>query len=244
MEKGNKIKALLFLLFLVFIIVGGYIMMKKSTFKIPIDNKVVELNKEQADIRIDTDKEYIYFTDVDHIHHELDIEYKTININFPDQNGIAKLLNDETVELKQSLTYDETIEEAVYNHLVSSKYKIYNIYNYDNYISLVVDYYEYHYETLVSYLSTKVYVFDKIDGHIITEEEILQKYNLTKEAIIEKVKNHLNDENIGKEDILDVESTIEGLEPLNLYVDKIGRLSISILVKSEQNDYNEVIVLN
>ena len=109
--------------------------MKKSTFDIPEDNKIVELKGETKDIRKDKDKEYIYYTDAETITHELDIEYKNIVFNFEGQDNIVKELNDETLEFKKNLMYDEGNEEATYNHLTNAKYKIYTVYTYDNYIT-------------------------------------------------------------------------------------------------------------
>ena len=47
-----------------------------------------------------------------------------------------------------------------------------------------------------------------------------------------------------EEQEIDVDSTMKGINKLNLFVDKVGRLSISVLVKSDQKDYKDVIVLN
>lgn len=245
MEKYNKLKAYLFFIVLLIFIVGGFILMKNSNFK-PSDNKIIELNKDDhKDIRKDNTKDYIYFTDKETISSELDIEFKSIHINFDDSNNIEDTLNNESLELKKTLVYDEENEEAIYNHLVSANYMLYQTYNYDNYISLIVDYYSYDLENLISYVSTKTYVFDKMTGKLLSEEDLLKAYNLTKEDVLNKVKTHILDEDVAKEgEELDADATIESITSLNLFVDKIGRLSMSILVKSDQKDYNEIIVLN
>jgi len=245
MEKYNNVKAFLFFLVILAFVVGGFILMKKSTFK-PAGDKIVELNKEEEkDIRIDNTKDYIYFTNKEKITHELDIEFQDVNLNFKDSNNIAKKLNEESAELKKTLVYDEDNEEAVYDHLVSAKYMIYSTYAYDNYISLVVDYYSYELETLVNYLDTKTYVFDKKSGKLLTSDELLEAYDLKKEEVLNNIKNHIADEDIAKEgEELDVDATIENINEFNLFIDKIGRLSMSILVKSDQKDYNEIIILN
>ncbi|MBE6148847.1 MAG: hypothetical protein E7167_05125 [Firmicutes bacterium] len=244
MGKYDNIKAFLFFLVILVFIFGGFILMKKSTYsnstnQSSIDTEIV------SDIRLDESKDYIYYSDVEEIAHELDVEFKTINLNFKDKNDIAKMLNDETIQLKQTLTYDDAIIDAPYDHLVSVKYKIYSVYTYGNYLSLVVDYYEYQYETLVSYLSTKTYVFDKNTGELIPTDKLLSTYNLTKDVVLNKIKAHIEDEDIAKsEEQLDSAATVDRITELPLFVDKIGRLSISILVKSDQKDYNEVIILS
>lgn len=246
MEKGNGIKATLFVIFILAVIVGGYILMKQSEKKLdakPQNN--TEEKSEIKDIRLDKTKDYVYFTNYEEKVHELDIIYKDINLNFKDLNNIAKLLNDESKELKETMVYDETNEDAPYDNLVSAKYKIYTTYSYDNYISIIVDYFSYHYETLVSYLYSKTYVFDKNTGSIVTNDDLLNKYNLTKDDVINKVKNHIADEDVLKnEEELDEEATVAQMTELSLFIDKIGRLSISVLVKSDQKDYNEIIILS
>ena len=246
MEKGDSFKAWLFVIVLLIFIVGGFVMMKKSASKLNEEpSKNIEEKEEIKDIRLDSTKDYIYYTDSEEKVHELDIIFKNVNLNFNDANGIAKILNDETEQLKKTLTYDEEIADAPYNHLISAKYKVYNTYTFDNYISLVVDYYDYHYESLVSYLTTKTYVFDKITGNLLSNEKLLDAYELTKDDVINKVKTHIADEDIAKEEEdLDEVATVEAMTELSLFVDKIGRLSISVLVKSDQKDYNEIILLD
>ncbi|MBQ6841277.1 MAG: hypothetical protein IJO63_04090 [Bacilli bacterium] len=246
MEKHVGFKASLFVIVLLVFIVGGYILMQKSVvLKDKKPNNKTQESETVKDIRLDSTKEYIYYSEVEHITHELDIEYKNITLNFKDSNGIAKKLNDETKTLKESLQYDKENENAVYDNLVSAKYKLYNTYYFDKYISLIVDYYNYDCENLISYLSTETYVFDKATGNLISDEEILNSFELTNEDVIKKVKSHLEDEDVAKtEEDLDIDATIDGLKDLDLFVDKIGRLSLSILVKSDQKDYNEIILLN
>ena len=43
---------------------------------------------------------------------------------------------------------------------------------------------------------------------------------------------------------IDVELSLENLNDLNLFVDKMGNLSASILVKSNVKDYNDIVILN
>ena len=245
MGKYDNIKAFFFFLVILVFVFGGFILMKKSTYNDNETNKKVENSERQKDIRLDKSKDYIYYSNVEEVTHELDIEYKEVNLNFNDENKIASFLNEETKELRNTIKYDSSIEDAPYNNLVSGKYKIYSTYTYDKYISLVVDYYEYKYETLVTYLYTKTYVFNKNTGEVISTEKLLSDFNLTKENVLEKIKKHVTDENIGKvEEELDIEATVSEIKEYALFVDKIGRLSISILVKSNQKDYNEVIILN
>lgn len=239
MEKYNDVKFFLFFLVLLGFVVGGYILMHDSIRFVEKESVPNNPKEEIKDIRLDSTKDYIYFTDYNLVANELDIAYQTINLNFKDYDGVASNLNQESKNFNQNLIYDDN------NNLISAEYMIYQVYSYDKYISLVVNYYTYDVEDLISYKKSDTYIFNKYDGKQYSESELLNEFNLTKDDALEKIEVHIEDENIAKEnEELDVVGTINNIGNMAIYVDKIGRLSISVLVKSDQKDYNEVIVLS
>lgn len=242
--KTNQIKVYFFIFVILVFIFGGFYLMKKSEkLKNVVDKKVTEVK--DTDIRFDKTKDYIYYSDVNVVEGELDIEYKNININFEDKDGVAAIVNKENEEMSKSPVYDETNEEANYNHLISAKFAKYEIIHYVDYITLVVNKYSFDYKTIITTLDSDVYVFDKTTGKLYNNDELLSKFSINKEDINEKVKTYLNDKNlVSEENKIDVEQTISNNTKYNLYVDKLGRLVISILVKAEKSDYNDIIVLS
>ena len=242
--KTNQIKVYFFIFVILVFIFGGFYLMKKSEkLKNVVDKKVAEVK--DTDIRLDKTKDYIYYSDVNVVEGELDIEYKNININFEDKEGVAAIVNKENEEMSKSPVYDETNEEANYNHLISAKFAKYEIIHYVDYITLVVNKYSFDYKTIITTLGSDVYVFDKTTGKLYNNDELLSKFSVNKDDINEKVKTYLNDKNlVSEENKIDVEQTISNNTKYNLYVDKLGRLVISILVKAEKSDYNDIIVLS
>ena len=242
--KTNQIKVYFFIFVILVFIFGGFYLMKKSEkLKNVVDKKVTEVK--DTDIRLDKTKDYIYYSDVNVVEGELDIEYKNININFEDKDGVAAIVNKENEEMSKSPVYDETNEEANYNHLISAKFAKYEIIHYVDYITLVVNKYSFDYKTIITTLDSDVYVFDKTTGKLYNNDELLSKFSINKDDINEKVKTYLNDKNlVSEENKIDVEKTISNNTKYNLYVDKLGRLVISILVKAEKSDYNDIIVLS
>lgn len=242
--KTNQIKVYFFIFVILVFIFGGFYLMKKSEkLKNVVDKKVTEVK--DTDIRLDKTKDYIYYSDVNVVEGELDIEYKNININFEDKEGVAAIVNKENEEMSKSPVYDETNEEANYNHLISAKFAKYEIIHYIDYITLVVNKYSFDYKTIITTLGSDVYVFDKTSGKLYNNDELLSKFSVNKDDINEKVKTYLNDKNlVSEENKIDVEKTISNNTKYNLYVDKLGRLVISILVKAEKSDYNDIIVLS
>ena len=218
-------------------------MKKSEKFKNVVDKKVTEVK--DTDIRLDKTKDYIYYSDVNVVEGELDIEYKKININFEDKDGVAGIVNKENEEMSKTPVYDETNEEANYNHLISAKFAKYEIIHYADYITLVVNKYSFDYKTIITTLGSDVYVFDKTTGKLYNNDELLSKFNVNKDDINGKLETYLNDKNlVSEENKIDVEQTISNNTKYNLYVDKLGRLVISILVKAEKSDYNDIIVLS
>lgn len=244
MEKNATAKGIIFLIVLGIIIVGGFILMQRS---IKPEKKEEPKTEEKTfkDIRIDKEKDYIYFEDTDRIVDELDIEYKDVVINFDESTGVSEKLNKETAKFKAELEYDDELEESSYDKLTYAKYKVYEVYNYDKYISLVVKYYEFDRKNQVSYLDSLAYVFDKETGNLYTDEELLQEFEIEEDEMYKQIKDYVKGENLVKEgEELDAAGTLEYIEDPALYVDKIGRLSVSVLVKSSLKDYNEIIILD
>lgn len=242
--KTNQIKVYFFIFVILVFIFGGFYLMKKSEkLKNVVDKKVTEVK--DTDIRLDKTKDYIYYSDVNVVEGELDIEYKNININFEDKEGVAAIVNKENEEMSKSPVYDETNEEANYNHLISAKFAKYEIIHYVDYITLVVNKYSFDYKTIITTLGSDVYVFDKTTGKLYNNDELLSKFSINKDDINGKIETYLNDKNlVSEENKIDVEQTISNNTKYNLYVDKLGRLVISILVKAEKSDYNDIIVLS
>ena len=241
--KSNQIKVYIFIIIVLVFIFGGFYLMKKSeSLKNEVNQTISE--EKDTDIRIDETKEYIYFTNLNVIESELDIEYKDIIINFEDKENIQNEINTENKEFSESVKYDESNEKAIYNHLVSAKFNKFDIFYYSNYISIVKNTYSFDYENLVTFIQSKAYVFDKKTGKLFNNDELLSIFNINKDDIKGVITTYLNDQNLITDNPINVDETINNISNYELYVDKLGRLVVTILVKAEQSNYNDVIVLS
>ena len=241
--KSNQIKVYIFIIIVLVFIFGGFYLMKKSeSLKNEVNQTISE--EKDTDIRIDKTKEYIYFTNLNVIESELDIEYKDIVINFKDKENIQNIINTENKEFSESVKYDESNEKAIYNHLVSAKFNKFDIFYYSNYISIVKNTYSFDYENLVTFIQSKAYVFDKKTGKLFNNDELLSIFNINKDNIKGVITTYLNDQNLITDNPINVDETINNISNYELYVDKLGRLVVTILVKAEQSNYNDVIVLS
>lgn len=241
--KSNQIKVYIFIIIVLVFIFGGFYLMKKSeSLKNEVNQTISE--EKDTDIRIDETKEYIYFTNLNVIESELDIEYKDIVINFEDKENIQNEINTENKEFSESVKYDESNEKAIYNHLVSAKFNKFDIFYYSNYISIVKNTYSFDYENLVTFIQSNAYVFDKKTGKLYNNDELLSIFNINKDDIKGVITTYLNDQNLITDNPINVDETINNISNYELYVDKLGRLVVTILVKAEQSNYNDVIVLS
>lgn len=241
--KSNQIKVYIFIIIVLVFIFGGFYLMKKSeSLKNEVNQTISE--EKDTDIRTDKTKEYIYFTNLNVIESELDIEYKDIVINFEDKENIQNVINTENKEFSESVKYDESNEKAIYNHLVSAKFNKFDIFYYSNYISIVKNTYSFDYENLVTFIQSKAYVFDKKTGKLYNNDELLSIFNINKDDIKGVITTYLNDQNLITDNPINVDETINNISNYELYVDKLGRLVVTILVKAEQSNYNDVIVLS
>lgn len=241
--KSNQIKVYIFIIIVLVFIFGGFYLMKKSeSLKNEVNQTISE--EKDTDIRIDETKEYIYFTNLNVIESELDIEYKDIVINFEDKENIQNEINTENKEFSESVKYDESNEKAIYNHLVSAKFNKFDIFYYSNYISIVKNTYSFDYENLVTFIQSNAYVFDKKTGKLFNNDELLSIFNINKDDIKGVITTYLNDQNLITDNPINVDETINNISNYELYVDNLGRLVVTILVKAEQSNYNDVIVLS
>ena len=98
----------------------------------------------------------------------------------------------------------------------------------------------------------KSYVVDIKDKKVLTNEELLTKYNISEENIIEQIKKRLEDTQILDEDVqvIDIDGTINDLKNGTygtnkaLNISKNGKLMINFIVKSNKINYNDNIELN
>ena len=144
MEEHNGLKFAFFGIIVLVIAIGGYYLMQKSEdIKPKNDNKTEEKEeKQRVDIRLDKNKDYIYFTDYEVFEEKLDIDFEKVNFNFKGAEDIAKTLNEENASFKAGIKKENEEEDAPYDKLSYADYSKYEIYAYKDYLTLLVKYYK------------------------------------------------------------------------------------------------------
>lgn len=255
----NKIGIILFLIILLIFVVGGYFAMQylSDDKNLNKDSK----NNESIDLRVDKSKDYVYYENSKDIIAGEEIVKEDVVFNFKDLTDVNNELKKENEEIFNSIKYtkdmdlpktDDKGNEISYNEndegIYSLNYREYVDYKYSNYVSLVVEDYSYNIEKGAVPLGLKSYIVDINTGKIITEEELLTKYEITKDIIKSKVKERLeNTQTLADEDTvaaIDIEETLNNLDTYAIYINKNGKLEITFVVKSSQNNYNDNVELN
>lgn len=251
-ERKNVFGIVLLVIVLLSFVFGGYFLMN-YIINLPLEEKSDIKKEVVADLRINKNKDYIYFDNttevIEEVYHEdviINIEgYEEVNNTLHNE---LNALGDITKITTEEIPEDVTCEGDIY----SFKYREYEVVEYNDYLSLVIIDKEYNCVTKTVPLNIKSFIIDKKSGVSFTPEEILNKYNITDEVIISKVTKRLEDTQIMVEDVevIDLNTTINELKESEygvkkaISMNKYGKIMLNYIVKSNKINYNDSIELN
>ena len=258
MEEKNKaiFGCILFILIVLTIGIGGYIYAFKN------DNHKTEKELKEKTIidnKKDESKDLIYFENERKVSNELNITYKdaVINLNNSQASAINNQIKKENEELfnsvkKISETTNDTENEIKYNtdNIYSATIREYQVFKYDNYISLIISDTQYDcFKGVNDSLNIQSYIFDASTNERISNIDILNKYETSLSTVKDKIKEYLTKMQTSAEEnnSIKVEETIDSLnneDNYALYIDESGELVIKYIVKSDNLNYNETMVIN
>lgn len=248
----NIVMSFLFLAVIIAMIVGGYVYTKNLTGN--NDKKMKEEIKEEVkDYRLDKEKEYIYYENEEIISLDPELTFKDVYLNIEGAEIINSTLKTEMDEIRKSLQYlnetnkDES-KELLYEEttVYSTKERNYLTYESKNYVSLVIN--DLDFNCYEDFLITgiKSYIIDTKTADILTNEDLLKKYNLTNEDILDKVSKRLDEMQSvnGEVEVIKKDETLNTLfDTYGFYIDG-GDLYITFIVKTNFVNYNDSIKLN
>ena len=138
MQEKNYLSVTMFILIVFVLLLGGNYLIR---------NKGQKPTTKIIDIRMDSSKDYVYFTDSKTVSEDLDLVYNTIHLNIDskDAKELENLLNEEMTKAQKSIkTLDEVVidkKDIVYeldddNKIYEADYLKYDILESDNYITV------------------------------------------------------------------------------------------------------------
>lgn len=234
MQEKNYLSVTMFILIVFVLLLGGNYLIR---------NKGQKPTTKIIDIRMDSSKDYVYFTDSKTVSEDLDLVYNTIHLNIDskDAKELENLLNEEMAKAQKSIkTLDEVVidkKDIVYeldddNKIYEADYLKYDILESDNYITVGTIKGHINITSDEDNNTLKYYTFSKKDGHIMSLDEIKSAGKITNDSIEKAKENYLKD----KED-----TTIKTYE---LYIDKYGNTIMNLLVNSGDITYNDTVKIN
>lgn len=253
MEKTvNVIKSIFLLAILLIFIIGGYILTKVMTRQTNEEVYTPIQEETYADIRVDKTKDYIYYDNESEVLESVDIIYRDAVFNLESMAEVNSVLKQENESIKQTIKYtkdvDEVSKDAEENEegIYSLEYREYTDYSYGKYLSLVVNDNYYDIEKGVVAKDVKSYVVDKETGERISPDTLLSDNSLDMDTVKAKIKQRLIDTQTisDEEQAINIDETLNNLGQYALYINKTGKLAISFIVKTSNNNYNDSIELN
>ena len=103
MQEKNYLSVTMFILIVFVLLLGGNYLIR---------NKGQKPTTKIIDIRMDSSKDYVYFTDSKTVSEDLDLVYNTIHLNIDskDAKELENLLNEEMAKAQKSI---KTLDEVV-----------------------------------------------------------------------------------------------------------------------------------
>ncbi len=239
-EEKNFGSFLIFIIIIVLIIVGGYFLINNKKKEVNVNNNSNEQTKNN--IKIDENKDYIYFSNEKLLSDELELKYKDININI-NSNDAKKLQDDLNANMNnirdkvvKASNMDLNIpKEIIVDDIYSAEMIDYNYNITTKYLSLEVNSYKYVVEERASNAVLSYYVFDLDNGKLLSNHDILSNEKISEQDIRSKIRREIsNDENV------DIDATLNGEYELSF--DKSGKLVINTIVKTSEGNYTVNIV--
>lgn len=247
-NKSSKIGSLLFILFIICLIAGGQYLYYMTIHK---DDSNIKITK-NSDCRVDSKKDYFYYKNEKVISESAEIYYKDLVVNIKGYEHIADSLNEQNASYMSNIKYIKDMnlmsnEIVNYNNdgIYMVTYREYKTFKYDKYASLVIEDYIYDCFDQSGIKGYKGYIFDINTGKLLTDDEVLSRFNTNMESVKEKIREKLN----GKQEVVDevelikIDDTVNNLKDYAFYIDDTGILNLSYIVKTTKTDYNDSIII-
>lgn len=243
-EKANYIGFILFFLSIVLIVVVGSVTLysvrnNEINKKKIVNDEVVVTDK----LKKDKNKDFIYYSDREEINKDLNIyyTYPIINIDSSVASNLNNNLKSNAIEAKNNIIKNEE------GNIIEANTLEYTNYIYQEYLSILVNKNLYKDEkTTLQEINS--YTINLITGEEVTYEELLKEFGFTYTEVIDLIKENLeaNQTYDGEVANIKIDETINLLKDnntYNIYINENGKLTVKYIVKTNNIDYNDIIIL-
>lgn len=253
-ENSNYIGFVCFFLLIIIIVISGSVVLYKShqskSISKNFSNNETIINDK---MKVETEEDFIYYVD-EIVEESLSLVYKKaiINLNSEDAKTVNEILEKLVDSSKNSIIKSNSEENLCENgnEIFSYNSLDYSIYSYNEYLTLVVSENNNSCKDDLS-RPQKIYsyTFDILTGKLISFDDLLSKYDITYTKVLEKIKNHLEEQQtiIDGVPTIKIDETINELKSNETYIiffSETKKLVVKYIVKTNSVDYNDIIELN
>jgi len=250
-RRKDFIGSIVFVSFIFVLIVGGFFVTKYLTS----DTEKDKIKKDQVNnLKTNQKEELVYYENEDVISEEPEIVYKDIVINLVGNSTTNDILKEEMDKIRTSVKKISESEldpnkEVLYkeNDIFTAKERNYNVYESSNYLSVVIVDSNFNCYTGSDISSVKSYTFSLSTGKNISNQTLLGYKKLDIDSVKNKVREKLTKDqaDFGEDTTILIDDTVNVINIDNacVYINKTGKLVISVIVKTSEGSYNDVIEL-
>lgn len=251
-RKRDFIGSILFVCFIFVLIVGGFFGTKYLTS----DSQKKQIHKNEiSKFKADSKKDFVYFEDEVTVCEDPDIVHKDIVINIMGAETLNEILKKENADIRASVkkiseSELDTSREVLYDEgdIFFSRERNYSVLESSKYLSIIITDAEFNCYTGSQITGVKTYNFNLANGKQLSNETILGFNSMSIDDVKNKISEKLasDQEEFGENTIISAEDTLNSitLENAAIYYNKTGKLMVSIIVKTNQESYNDTIELN
>ena len=230
MQEHNYLSVSLFILVVLLLLIGGNFLIRNN------HNPIKE--ETTNEMKIDSTKDYIYYTEDETYSYALDLSYPTIhiNINSEEAKSLENTLNTKMAQAKTSIVKLSAVSinknDIVYDigseDIYEADFLKYNTYESASYLTLEVSsgHLNITKENEPTYL--EYYTFAKESGKILTDEEIMKIGSLTENEVFQAKKKYEEDNQVT-------------VKEYHLYLDKYTNVYMNLLVNAGNITYNDTV---
>lgn len=255
MERIDKsiLSMVIFLAVVLFIAIFGFFAIKNNPHRQAKKEPKIEVNDYQA-IKVKPDEEFIIYRNPQVISEELEIYYQEleININHSLATSVASELNAQTQAYASKVAYISQTKVPANTVLTNiddiyyAPVREYHSYLNQHYLILNVHDYEYYATGINNPTKDQYFIFDLNDGSLVTAEQLLNIYGITRTTLIRRLNTYLQEKANLNPDLIKLNETVAQFsnpDNIKLYIAADGHLMANILVITNEINYNDNIIV-
>ena len=251
-RRKDLIGGITFIVFVIALVIGGFFLTRYLTS----DKEHQKVIQSEIDkLKIDPKKDLVYYENETFISSDPGIVHKDIIINLKEADTVNELLKEKmdsirTTVKKISESEVDPNKEILYNSedIFSAKERDYTVYESLNYLSVLVTDSDFSCYTGSEITKQQAFTFSLSTGKRLSNDTLLGYAKVSIDDVKNKVRTKLENDQKDFTDgnTINIDETINSINAKDaiIYTNKSGKIVITIVVKTNEDSYNDTIELN